>query len=419
VHATKVSIFDLAWSLVCPCCGIRFGSHASLNDLSDDSFHCTLCHVDVPSHLDDRVEVSFTISPAIKRPDIEPFGNLQDYWRFFMSNNFVRSKELSEYVDEVRRAAELIEPDDSRQVVFEAAPATLYRLMSPENHAACFIRTSDDRNNSADQTVDVDLLPGGFSPAEVTVDAGRITLNIRNLLRKPIGALLVLTDFERLHAILSDHPSRWLPFFTGKMLLNNQSFRDLFRVQKLVPDLKLRLRSLTILFTDLKGSTALYDRTGDTFAYGLVQEHYRLLSEAVREQSGAVIKTMGDAIMASFSDSPSAVRAAIEMMNRISTFNASLEPDGHVLGLKIGLHEGSALAVNADDRLDYFGQTVNIAARVQALAQAGEIWITEPVFQTDGVGRILDGSGFREEKQLVALKGIGQSTIVYQCSRAG
>lgn len=416
VHAAKVGIFDFTWSLLCPTCGILLDSQATLNELEGDDFHCTLCHVDVPTHLDDQVEVAFTINPALEELDIDPFRDVASYWRFFMSRNFIRSKELTSYVDEVSRANELIEPDGSCRIAFEAEPAKLYRLMSPENHLACFIQTTD-RRSSSDQIVGVDMLPESFSPADATVSAGNITLNVRNLLRKPIGIVLVATDFERLHRILREHPSRMSPFFTGKMLLNNQSFRDLFRVQKLVPDLKLRLRTLTVLFTDLKGSTDLYERTGDTFAYGLVQEHYRLLTEAVREQSGAVIKTMGDAIMASFSDPQSAVRAAIEMMNKIESLNASLEADGHTLGLKIGLHEGPALAVNADDRLDYFGQTVNIAARVQALAQAGEIWITEPVLQTEGVSPLLKSSEYREEEHRVSLKGIGQSTIVYQCRR--
>jgi class 3 adenylate cyclase len=75
---------------------------------------------------------------------------------------------------------------------------------------------------------------------------------------------------------------------------------------------------------------------------------------------------------------------------------------------------GAALATNADDRLDYFGQTVNIAARVQALAQAGEIWLTEPVFQTDGVKNAFIDSGYHNQKHPVSLKGVGQPTLVYQ-----
>jgi class 3 adenylate cyclase len=82
------------------------------------------------------------------------------------------------------------------------------------------------------------------------------------------------------------------------------------------------------------------------------------------------------------------------------------------------LHEGSALAVNAEDRLDYFGQTVNVAARVQALAQAGEIYVTQEVLQADGVRREFVHHGYLEDGRLVPLKGIGQPAKVYQLKKA-
>jgi class 3 adenylate cyclase len=321
---------------------------------------------------------------------------------------------LTQYIGEARRGTALIKPDEAHPFAFVAEPGALYRLMSIENHVACFLQTTDRRSTGA-QALDIDILPTGFSPTRVDIAAGSILLNVRNRLKTDTGVILALTDFPRLRHIMQHHPSKMVPFFTGKMLLNNQSFRDLFRVQHLVPGLKLPIRSLTVLFTDLKGSTELYDRTGDAFAYGLVQEHYRLLSDSVREYAGAVVKTMGDAIMATFSDPHSAVRSAVSMIQRLEAMRARWQTGDDQLGLKIGLHAGPALAVNADDRLDYFGQTVNIAARVQNLAQAGEIWCTEPVFHATGVQETLVASGYREEKHLVALKGVGQPTTVYQC----
>src|SRR5262249_53437764 len=162
-----------------------------------------------------------------------------------------------------------------------------------------------------------------------------------------------------------------------------------FRAQELAAGLRLSIKNLTLLFTDLRGSTDLYDKTGDFFAYKIVQDHFDELGESVRHNAGAIIKTMGDAVMASFSSPRDGVRAAVDMMDRIEKLNVKLRADGHETGLKVGLHEGSALAVNADERLDYFGQTVNIAARVQNLAKAGEIWLTEPVFLAAGVAEEL------------------------------
>jgi len=413
VHAAKVGLFDFAWNLVCPSCGSIVDSYVSLNEVEDDLFHCALCHCDMKSNLDDHVEVAFTINPSVKRLDISPFKDMESYWRYFRSANHQPSPALNDYVDEVSRDSLLLAPDETKSMSLAAEAGRLYRVICVDNHVAALINVSDKRSLTL-QRLDLSALPHALTPREVTIDSGDITINVRNLGKTDTGVILVLTDLPRLHRILRDTPSTFQSFLTGKMLLNNQSFRDLFRIQQLIPDLKLRLRSLTLLFTDLKGSTALYDQTGDVFAYNLVQEHYKILAESVRKNSGAVIKTMGDAIMATFSTSLDGVRAALDMMDKMKSLNTRLLRDNHTLGLKIGLHEGSALAVNADDRLDYFGQAVNIAARVQALAEADEICVTEPVFEADGVRREFADKGYQEESCLVSLKGVGQPASVYQ-----
>lgn len=416
VHGAKTGLFDFAWNMLCPSCGSIVDSHLSLNEVEDNLFHCALCHIDVPSNLDDHIEVAFTINPSVKRLSIEPFNNMESYWRYFRSANHQRSQALEDYVGEVSRAFALLTPDEAQTMSLTAEPEKLYRVISPDKHVAAFIKVSD-RQSAALQSLDFSVLSHSLTPKEVLIDAGDVTIKVRNLCKTNTGVILVLTDLPQLHRILADHPSTFRPFLTGKMLLNNQSFRELFRIQTLIPDLKLRLRSLTLLFTDLKGSTALYDQTGDVFAYNLVQEHYKILTESVRENAGAVIKTMGDAIMATFSSPLDGVKAAIQMMDKMGPFNSRLRQENRSLGLKIGLHEGSALAVNAEDRLDYFGQTVNVAARVQALAQADEICVTEQVFQADGVRRAFADKGYQEERRLVSLKGVGQPANVYQLRR--
>ena len=138
---------------------------------------------------------------------------------------------------------------------------------------------------------------------------------------------------------------------------------------------------------------------------------------SVRRNSGAIVKTMGDAIMATFSLPQEGVNAAVEMINDMASLNAKLRAEDHELVLRIGLHEGSALAINADDRLDCFGQAVNISARVQGLAKSSEIWITEPIFLASRVRDVFNASGFRESEQSVILKVIREATTVYKMHR--
>jgi len=154
---------------------------------------------------------------------------------------------------------------------------------------------------------------------------------------------------------------------TAKRLLTNQTFRDIYRADTLNADQRLKITSLTFLFTDLKGSTELHDRVGDLVAYDLVRAHFRLLNEIVATEAGAVVKTIGDAVMATFPTPDRAVKAALRMRDAIRDLDKDLL-------LKIGIHEGPCLAVMLNDRQDYFGQTVNIASRVQGLADSRSIF---------------------------------------------
>ena len=170
------------------------------------------------------------------------------------------------------------------------------------------------------------------------------------------------------------------------------------------------VQDIALLFTDLQGSTALYDRIGDLNAFALVQRHFERLREVTVGHGGTIIKTIGDAVMAAFLDPADAVRAAVAMLHEIDAFNRDLPGEGFIL--KIGVHRGAAIAVTQNERLDYFGQTVNIAARVQDLAQAEEIYLSGEVRDAPGVQEIL--APFTVERQVAHLRGVLQEVPVYR-----
>jgi class 3 adenylate cyclase len=211
-----------------------------------------------------------------------------------------------------------------------------------------------------------------------------------------------------------DHaPVRFVPFLNGKRLLTTQAFRDLFRSEVIQAREGIAVREIALLFTDLKGSTALYDRIGDLNAFALVQRHFDLLQDVVSRHHGAVIKTIGDAVMATFLEPADAVAAALSMRNEIDAFNR--KQADRALILKIGIHTGAAIAVTLNERLDYFGQTVNIAARVQQLADAEEIFVSEDVYSAEGVQALL---GSREVvSNLFKLKGVQQDLRVFRITK--
>lgn len=413
LHGAKIGLFDFSWNLVCPSCGLTEYRYTTIGDMLSTHFHCTICRVHRPVTLDSQVEVSFTINPTVKKLEIDPLADWQSYTRYFFSPNIKDSLLIRRYHQATHATFQVLQPDTSARIDFHAEPGKLYTLRSLELHAIADL-TLTDAVADGPQTISIDIVPTGFVPHEIALARGPVHLQINNVHTERAASIFGITDLALQPE--EDDPAEFTPFLNGKMLLNTQSFRSLFRVQSLRPDLRLNLRSVTVLFTDLKGSTDLYDLAGDAFAYELIQDHFRVLGNAIRSHAGAIVKTMGDAVMATFSTPQEAVRAAFAMMHGIDTLNERLSDTGYRLGLKVGLHEGATLAVNAEDRLDYFGQTVNIAARVQGLAKADEIWVTEPVFLASQ--GLHPQQGYQAEQHSVSLKGVREPTTVYRLYRA-
>jgi class 3 adenylate cyclase len=184
---------------------------------------------------------------------------------------------------------------------------------------------------------------------------------------------------------------------TAPEVISLQVFRDLFAEATLRPGDEAGVSQVALLFSDLQGSTALYERVGDAVAFNMVREHFALLASIVRDHDGAVVKTIGDAVMASFGDPANAVKAALAMQSRI--------PD-HELVLKLGVHVGPSVVVNLNDRLDYFGSTVNMAARLQGQSRGGDIVLSRVVAGDPAVRPLLASVAASQES--VNLKGFSE-----------
>ena len=169
------------------------------------------------------------------------------------------------------------------------------------------------------------------------------------------------------------------------------------------------------MFTDLKGSTALYERIGDAAAYHLVRDHFAFLAEQVRQHNGAIVKTIGDAVMAAFADPIDAVKAALAIQGRVASFNAE-HAGQRDIAIKLGLHKGPCIAVTLNERLDYFGGTVNMAARLQGRSEGGDIIISSALMVEPEVKALLAGKRFVEER--AAIKGFEEPVPYYRLPAA-
>jgi class 3 adenylate cyclase len=192
---------------------------------------------------------------------------------------------------------------------------------------------------------------------------------------------------------------------TADRITTLQAFRDLFATEALRPGDDVGVARVALIFTDLKGSTAFYEKVGDARAYHLVRDHFAFLGAIIRENDGAIVKTIGDAVMAAFADPAKAVRAAIAVQRRVAAFNA--EHGGDAIIIKLGLHAGPCIAVTLNERLDYFGSTVNLASRLQGESAGGDIVLSAEIAADPAVAEVLADQRLTEES--VAIRGFDRA----------
>ncbi|MBX5481570.1 MAG: adenylate/guanylate cyclase domain-containing protein [Myxococcaceae bacterium] len=405
LYATHAGLIEFTWGILCPYCRGFLTTPGALRALKGGR-HCALCDADVQPD-DDSVEVAFTVSPAVRTIRYHDPLRLE-YPRDFKLLNFSPSLNLPKDI-EAELARRVIHwgslaAGESITTELDLEPG-LYRLAVPAEHA--WLHVTVDPAASLDR-IDADLGDGQLAPWKLSVRPGRVTFRLTNRTsRRALYGVSRAIEGLRLRDVAT-----LAPYLSGKRLVTTQSFRELFRSESIPADVGLAFKSLTVLFTDLKGSTALYERIGDLRAYALVRQHFDLLRDIIRRTGGAMVKTIGDAIMASYAEVAPAIAAAAEM-------NAAIARIGEgELQLKIGLHSGPAIAVELNEQLDYFGQTVNVAARVQSLANGGEIVCTDAVWKAPGVQERIGRARLRNEVDRALLKGVEGEVTVYRLRAA-
>jgi class 3 adenylate cyclase len=410
LHAAAVGLFAMNWLLLCPMCSCVVASFGSLRAV-DNHYHCAMCQTDYEAQLDDYIAVTFTVSPTIRRirfhdPDGLPARDYVVCYRVTGPHLAGRTPDglvWGELVDQLTRAVSYLPPGET--VRLEVTAARGFLLGYDTDSDAGFVIAVGGEPTSELQTVPLQYLDGRCEPKGGKVRPGPVALEIANLTprRGLIGVAELPPDFSRCRLTYE-------PFLTAAQLLTTQTFRDLFRAEVIRATEGIGVKDITLLFTDLKGSTALYERVGDLNALALVQRHFERLRDATVRHRGTIIKTIGDAVMAAFQTPADAVGAALDMLADIEALNRDIGERSLIL--KIGLHKGAAIAVTLNDRLDYFGQTVNVAARVQALADAGEVYLTREVHDAPGVAALL--ADVAVETGTARLKGLGQEMPLFR-----
>ena len=363
LQATKAGMVTMRWDLLCPNCRGAKSSVATLDALPSGA-HCPSCNIDYGRDFAANVEIAFRPAPAVRDPAAGEFCLFGP-----MTTPHVALQQT-------------LAPGEDRLVAARLAPGA-YRVRT--------LHPGGEANLEHD---------GGAFPDAVFDGAG---IALGGALR---AGHVRLVNRARREATLLVEERAWVKdALTAHRLTTSQAFRDLFAAEALRPGDEVAIGWVALLFTDLEGSTALYTRVGDAPAYGLVREHFGYLARAIRDNEGAVVKTIGDAVMAAFTRPIDAARAALAIRRNVAALNAAHE--GEPLVIKIGVHVGPCIAVTLNDRLDYFGSAVNLAARLQGHCRGGEIVLSRAMAGDPDVARLIAARPKAEET--TTLKGFDEA----------
>jgi class 3 adenylate cyclase len=412
LRATHAGILEFTWGVLCPWCGAFLTTPAALRSLQRER-DCQMCRVAVRTE-DDNMEVAFSVAPSVRRIRFHQPDSL-DLQRDLLALMFSQSRTIPD--DIRRRLSECViesmalPPGGVHRFTQRLEAGRTYFLAAPLHHVYCKLEVAAGEGVSS---LDAELMDGRMLPGHFQVRAGEVSMTLHN--RTPDAARVALVKSwltaEEMTCDVGvlNRGSAMRRYFSGKRLVTHQTFRELFRAESIPSEGGLEFKSMTVLFTDLKGSTEMYERIGDMRAYGLVREHFGVLRDIIAERGGSMVKTIGDAVMASFAEPTPALEAATAMTREVRRVSR----EGAQLQLKVGMHSGPCIAVELNERLDYFGQTVNVAARVQGVAGADEIAITEPVYAAPGAQDIIRAAELSATRERALLKGVEGETTVYR-----
>jgi class 3 adenylate cyclase len=375
LHSAQAGLLDMSWDVICPGCRGAKERHATLKNLREQA-HCNACNIRYTADFAQSVEVTFRPNPAIRPIQVA---------RYCSGGPINAPHVLAQQRIPARR---------SKTLKMTLSPWRYY-LRSPKLSKQTLVTVQPDSTVSS-----------------AIVRIHRPTLEPETLEIAREVALTFENNDDKEVVVMLERAAGRENAATAAMVIAMNEFRTLFSEEVLSPETAISIGAVTLMFTDLKASTKLYETLGEAPAYALVRRHFDLLRNCIANNEGAVVKTIGDAVMAAFMDPARALAAALAMHRTINDDNAARgEP---LLTLKIGIHYGACIAVNLNDTLDYFGTAANIAARVQKESLGGDVVITQEVWADPAVQELLAETPHRYETCEVVIRGLSGARKVFR-----
>lgn len=385
LSAAKVGLLNMRWDIMCPLCrGAKFTA-TSLDEVKK-GVHCPTCNIEFDANLSQNVELTFTPHPQIKSVPNDSYC---------IGGPMVTPHIL---------AHQIVQPGETRVLSSTNITAGGYRFRTQKPGVASWLELTPEQAQAGRML-------------HILAEEDSIEARLKCGDTQPGSPLTLTLTNHALYAqrVFVEQSSWYTEAVTAAYVTSLQHFRDLFSAEVLRPGEEIGVQGMTILFSDLVGSTAMYNRRGDAPSYALVREQFSFLTGIVRRHEGAIVKTIGDAIMAAFSEPANGVQAALDIQAQVAAFN---QRNTEKLAIKLGLHHGPCIAVNLNGRLDYFGATVNLAARLEGQSRGGDVVISQALRHDPAVDAVLATNPITVTPFETAIKGFDEHFHLYRLTAA-
>jgi eukaryotic-like serine/threonine-protein kinase len=358
LHGAREGLLELHWDLLCPLCRTSCHVTDTLRAIREHA-HCEVCNLDFQLDFANSVELIFRAHPEIRQADLGTYC--------------IGGPAHSPHVLAQIRVA----PGERVELELELAEGS-YRLRGPQLPHAIEFQIS---SAATVRRWEVALAVPGAERTPGSLRAGSQVLVLVNGHERELVARIERT-VSRSDAL------------TAARAASSALFRVLFPGEVLAPGQLAAVSTATFLVTalDSEQAEALYEGLGDAGAFGVLHDHFQRLGDAIREGGGAVVKTVGEGVLAAFSDVIAAVRTALELRYCLGGSEAT-----RGLRLRVGVHRGTTLAATLNDHLDYFGATPREALAILPYARCNELVLTQTVAADPEVAAILQARGIEGE----------------------
>lgn len=338
LFATKIDILNLSWDMACPSCRKVLHNSKKLTEITDP-LYCKECDNDVDLDFNHTVNLVFQVHPLLRKLSQKSYcpGSPQNRPHVVMQ--------------------QLLHPGQ-RKFVKVGMNRGSYKIFTDQSEGYTLVNISDDGVHSATLS---------FYKNEEEIQ--QVTLS-----NEP--DLILQNKTDQVMTIICEETSWETHRVAASQVTSLQLFRNLFPREHIRLGKKVTAKNLTILFTDLYNSSEIYSAGGDELAIRQVMDHFEILNRAIIEKRGAIVKTIGDAVMAVFPKPIYAVQAFNKAKYQLKEHSNRSYP----IQLKGGIHSGDCTAVTLNNHIDYFGNTVNIASRLVEHAKGGELVISSEAY---------------------------------------